>query len=441
MLKRIQGLQSAIDAFADRQTAMDGDLPMTDGGGIYDTQLTPEAFADRVLADVAEHGDDFLRRITKHLDGIEIDSFEVPTETIKASRGQLQPNEVSALELAAERVAAFQQRTLPKSWHNADAGYGEVVHAVNSVGCCVPGGTAPLASTVIMTAVPARIAGVPYVCVVTPPGKDGLPHPAVLAACDIASVDRVFTVSGAQGVAALTVGTQSIPKVDVICGPGSIWVTAAKRRVYGIVGIDGIYGPTETMVIIDDTSDPAIAAADLLAQAEHDVLAAPILVATSETAINAVEQELATQVEMLPRAQIAKSALMGRGAAVIVNSIAEALQVAELYAPEHLCLDFDDAEQYLDQARNAGGIFVGDLSGEVMADYVAGPSHVMPTGGSARFSSALSARDFVRVTPYLNMDDETFASISRAASDLARLESLEGHAMASDIRRRGKTSL
>ncbi len=436
MLRRIHGLESAISEFSNRSTADGGNEPKTDGGGIYAELLSPEAFADRVIADVRRCGDEFVRRISKALDGVDTKDFEVPTEVIRSAKDQLQSNEVSALELAAERVGAFQKRTLPKSWRDPAAGYGEVVHPVGSVGCCIPGGTAPLASTVVMTAVPAKVAGVPYVCVVTPAGANGSPHPAVLAACDISGVDAVFAVGGAQAVAALAVGTESIPKVDFICGPGSIWVTAAKRRVYGMVGIDGIYGPTETMVIIDDNSDAAVTAADMLAQAEHDVLAAPVLVALSDGAVDAVEAELSTQLEMLPRAKIAGSALNGRGAAVVVNSIDEALKVAEEFAPEHLCLGFPGAEELLDKTRNAGGIFIGERSGEVMADYVAGPSHVMPTGGSARFSSALSARDFVRVTPFLDMDEETFASISHAASDLARLEMLEAHARASDIRRR-----
>ena len=435
MLRRINGLDAAIEAFNNRTPASDEEVLATDGGGVYGEVLGIEAFADRVIADVREQGDKFLKRITKALEGVEIEDFKVPADVTKASKDELRSNEVDALELAAERVAGFQRRTLPHSWRDVDAGYGEVVHPVQRVGCCIPGGTAPLASTVIMTAVPARVAGVPYVCVVTPAGKGGLPHPAVLAACDIAGVDDVFTVGGAQAVAALAVGTESIPKVDVVCGPGSAWVTAAKRRVYGIVGVDGIYGPTETMVIVSEDSDPEVAAADMLAQAEHDVIAAPVLVALSDAIVDAVESELAMQLEMLPRAQIAREALMGRGAAVVVDTLEDALKVAEVYAPEHLCLGFDDAHELLENARHAGGIFIGERSGEVMADYVAGPSHVMPTGGSARFSSALSARDFVRVTPFLDMDAETFESIAVAASDLARLEMLEGHAHAADIRR------
>ncbi len=436
MLKRIYGLDAATVAFTDRSSGGDGEVPQTDGGGIYDTQLSLDEFADRVISDVRTHGDEFVKRITRALDGVDVEDFKVPHEVVKSAYQELNAEEIEALRLASERVKAFQKRTMPNSWRDEQAGYGEVVHAVERVGCCIPGGTAPLASTVIMTVVPAKVAGVPYVCVVTPAGNNGLPHPAVLAACDVAGVDDVFMVGGAQAVAALAVGTETIPKVDVICGPGSVWVTAAKRRVFGMVGIDGVYGPTETMVIVAEGSDPAIAAADMLAQAEHDVLAAPILVALSDESIDAVERELATQLEMLPRANIAREALVGRGAAVVVETVEDALKVAEVYAPEHLCLGFEGAHEMLSDARHAGGIFVGERSGEVMADYVAGPSHVMPTGGSARFSSALSARDFVRVTPFLDLDAETFENIVGAASSLARLEMLEGHAMAADIRRR-----
>ena len=436
MLRRIHGLDAAIVAFKDRSSKSDGNEPLTDGGGIYDAATTPDAFADRVVADVRSYGDQFVRRISKKLDGVEVDEFKVPTDVVAEAKHRLRPSEVEGLQLAARRVAAFQARTLPEPWRDDVAGYGEVVHPVQSAGCCIPGGTAPLASTVIMTAVPARVAGVPYVCVVTPPSKDGVPHPAILAACHIAGVDDVFAVGGAQAVAALAIGTDSIPKVDVICGPGSLWVTAAKRRVYGMVGVDGIYGPTETMVVVDDDSDAAVAAADLLAQAEHDVVAAPILVALSDRSVEAVESELATQLERLPRAEIAREALMGRGAAVVVDSIAEALKVAEVFAPEHLCLGFAGADEMLEDVRHAGGIFLGERSSEVMADYVAGPSHVMPTGGSARFSSALSARDFIRVTPFLDMDQSTYDSISGAASDLARMEMLEAHALAAEIRRK-----
>ena len=436
MLRRVYGVDEALAAFESRDTGFGDEAPLTDGGGIYSELMTAERFADKVIADVESGGDGFVRRLTEALDGVAIDDLEVSVDVVKAAKRQIDPSSVTALEKAAERVWEFQKRGLPMSWRDDGKGYGEVVHPVNSVGCCVPGGTAPLASTVVMTAVPAKVAGVPKVYVATPPESNGLPHPAVLAACDISGVDRVFRVGGAQAVAAMAVGTETIPKVDMICGPGSIWVTRAKQRVYGKVGIDGIYGPTETMVIVDDTSAPEFAAADLLAQAEHDPLAAPVLVSMSTHAANAVEVALEDQLRGLPRATVAGAALRGRGMAIIVSSVKEALKVAEAFAPEHLCLAFEGAEDVIGEVRNAGGIFVGERSGEVMADYVAGPSHVMPTGGSARWASALSVRDFVRVTPFLDMDEETFLELSGHAANLATLEELDGHANAASIRRR-----
>lgn len=436
MLNQTHGAQNAISIFQARDTSLVDETISTDGGGIYNEKLNPWQFAERVIADTLRDGDRFLLKITKALEGITLDSLEVPRSEIVAAKDRIDSVSVDALERAADRVSTFQARTLPKSWRDEEAGYGEIVQPLQSAGCCIPAGTAPLASTVIMTAIPAKVAGVPYVSVVTPAMPNGLPHPAVLASCYIAGVDRVFRIGGAQAVAALAVGTQTIPKVDIVCGPGSIWVTAAKQAIYGKTGIDGVYGPTETMVIADDNADAEIVASDLIAQAEHDPLAAPVLVALSQQFVDSVEEVISKQLESLPRSGIAKAAITNRGSAVIVDDVDEALKVAEAFAPEHLCLAFDNAEQRMSDVRNAGGIFVGERSGEVMADYVAGPSHVMPTAGSARWASALSARNFVRVTPFLDMDEDTFLELSKDASNLARLEELEGHARAADIRRK-----
>lgn len=435
ILRRINGIEDALRAFASRNLESHADTIRTDGGGIYDTPLAPEEFAQRVIDDVRSGGDAFLKRISKAIDRAEVEQFEVPASLIDDAKHSISSDIWNAMQTAAERIRSFQSRTLPTSWRDESAGYGEIVQPIEKVGCCVPGGSAPLASTVLMTALIAKVAGVPYVSVVSPPFTDGAPDPVVLAACSIAQVDQVFTVGGAQAVAALAVGTETIPKVDMICGPGNIWVTAAKQRAIAMTGIDGIYGPTETMVIIDDASDPDLAAADLIAQAEHDPLAAPILVALSEDAVSKVEDCLELQLENLPRESIARAALTQRGAAVVVDTVDEALRVAAAFAPEHLCLAFRDARERIQDVRNAGGIFIGELSGEVMADYIAGPSHVMPTGGSARWASALSARDFIRVTPFLDMDEPTFLKLSNDASLLARAELLEGHARASEARK------
>ena len=340
------------------------------------------------------------------------------------------------MELAAERVEKFQRRGLPKSWSDGTGKFGERVTPLQSVAAYVPGGTAPLASTVIMTVVPAKVAGVDEIIVATPSLGDSLPHPAILAATRIAGADRVFRLGGAQAIAALAYGTETVPAVDLICGPGSVWVTAAKKLVYGDVGIDGLYGPTETLLIADESADPRFTASDLIAQAEHDTLAMPVLVAVSEAVVERTEAEIKRQLDDLPGSATARAAFTNRGVAVVVSNTDEAIQVANAAAPEHLCILTDDAEKLAKNVRNAGGLFVGEWSAEVMADYVAGPSHVMPTAGTARFSSALSVRNFVRVTPVLTFDDNTFLELSKDAEILAKLEGLHGHAAASEYRRR-----
>ena len=330
----------------------------------------------------------------------------------------------------------FQERGLPKSWNDGTGNIGERVTPLKSVAAYVPGGTAPLASTVIMTVVPAKVAGVDEIIVATPTPGDLMPHPAILAAANIAGADRIFRLGGAQAIAALAYGTQSVPAVDLICGPGNVWVTAAKKLVYGDVGIDGLYGPTETLVIADESADPHFAAADLIAQAEHDTLAMPVLVALSESIIERTEAEIERQLEKLPRSDTARSAFSNRGVAVVVSNTDEAIEVANAAASEHVCILTENAGDLAKKIRNAGGLFVGEWSAEVMADYVAGPSHVMPTAGTARFSSALSARNFVRITPVLTFDDNTFLELARDAEILAELEGLHGHVAASERRRR-----
>jgi histidinol dehydrogenase len=287
-----------------------------------------------------------------------------------------------------------------------------------------------------MTVVPAKVAGVEEIIVVTPAPGDSMPHPAVLAAAKIAGASRVFKLGGAQAIAAMAYGTETVPSVDLICGPGSAWVTAAKKLVYGDVGIDGLYGPTETLVIADDSADPRFTASDLIAQAEHDTVAMPILVGLSDEIIDKTEAEIERQLEDLPRENIARAAFTNRGVAVVVETTLEAIAVANAAAPEHLCILTADADDLVDKVTSAGGLFVGEWSAEVMADYVAGPSHVMPTAGTARFSSALSVRNFVRVTPVLTFDDDTFLKLSKDAELLAKLEGLHGHAAASEYRRR-----
>jgi histidinol dehydrogenase len=415
---------------------MPAEAVLSDGNGLFSDRVSPNEFAARVIEIVRNEGDAGLARINTALDGSSPDSFEVPQSEIDSALANMDPASIHALELAAERVRKFQDRGLPRSWSDGTGKFGERVTPLGSIAAYVPGGTAPLASTVIMTVVPAKVAGVEEIIVVTPAPGDSMPHPAVLAAAKIAGASRIFKLGGAQAIAALAYGTETIPAVDLICGPGSAWVTAAKKLVYGDVGIDGLYGPTETLVIADDSADPRFTAADLIAQAEHDTVAMPILVALSEDIVEQTEAEIERQLEDLPRGNIARAAFSNRGVAVVVESTSEAIDVANAAAPEHLCILTRDADDLVDKVTSAGGLFVGEWSAEVMADYIAGPSHVMPTAGTARFSSALSVRNFVRVTPVLTFDDATFLELSHDAELLAKLEGLYGHVAASEYRRR-----
>jgi histidinol dehydrogenase len=434
-VKRVIGASAGIEHFK-RDRNMPAAAVLSDGNGLFTDKVSPNEFAARVIEIVRNEGDQGLKRINTALDGTSPETFEVPQSEIDSALANLDPASVAAFELAAERVRKFQSRGLPKSWSDGTGKFGERVTPLSSIAAYVPAGTAPLASTVIMTVVPAKVAGVEEIIVATPAPGDSMPHPAVLAAAKIAGASRVFKLGGAQAIAALAYGTESVPSVDLICGPGSAWVTAAKKLVYGDVGIDGLYGPTETLVIADESADPRFTASDLIAQAEHDTVAMPILVALSEDIVDKTVTEIERQLEELPRGSTARAAFSNRGVAVVVNDTTEAVAVANAAAPEHLCILTADADDLVDKVTSAGGLFVGEWSAEVMADYVAGPSHVMPTAGTARFSSALSVRDFVRVTPVLTFDDETFLELSKDAELLAKLEGLHGHAAASEYRRR-----
>tara|TARA_B110000116_G_scaffold268400_1_gene282382 strand:+ start:616 stop:1935 length:1320 start_codon:yes stop_codon:yes gene_type:complete len=434
-VKRVIGAEAGIDYFK-RERNMPAQAVLSDGRGLFPDKVSPIEFASRIIDIVRNEGDAGLIRINTALDGSSPVTFEVPQSEINAAFNNLDPASINALELAAERVRKFQSKGLPKSWSDGAGKFGERVTPLGSVAAYVPAGTAPLASTVIMTVVPAKVAGVEEIIVVTPAPADSMPHPAVLAAAKIAGASRIFKLGGAQAIAAMAYGTETIPSVDLICGPGSAWVTAAKKLVFGDVGIDGLYGPTETLVIADDSADPRFTASDLIAQAEHDTIAMPILVGMSDEIIDKTEAEIERQLEDLPRESIARAAFMNRGVAVVVDNTIEAIAVANAAAPEHLCILTRDANDLVDKVTSAGGLFIGEWSAEVMADYVAGPSHVMPTAGTARFSSALSVRNFVRVTPVLTFDDDTFLKLSKDAELLAKLEGLHGHAAASEYRRR-----
>jgi len=397
-------------------------------------ELTPQQVVERIMADVRSKGDAALFDYTKRLDGVELTNLEVKREEIAQSYAKVSQELVSALNLAAQRIQAFHLNYKRQSWVDfVEGGLGQWFRPLERVGIYIPGGTAYYPSTLLMTAIPARVAGVKEIILTIPPREGAIP-PAILVAADIAQVDRVFNVGGAQAIAALAFGTPSIPKVDKICGPGNIFVQLAKKMVYGMVGIDGLYGPTETIIFADETANPVICAADLLAQAEHDPLASAILITTSSELAARVNQEIENQLIRLERREIAATSLENKGGIIIVTDVDQAVELINDYAPEHLSLMMRDAWSYSEKIKNAGGVFIGEDSPEAMGDYTAGPSHVMPTGGTARFNSPLTTDDFLKVTSVIAIDSQTLRAIGPAAAIIAQAEGFSGHARAVEIR-------
>jgi histidinol dehydrogenase len=410
---------------------------------IFGERLSPADAVARILADIRARGDIAVVEWSARVDGRRASAGtgrvpEVPAADWQAAYERLGDAERTALDLAAERVTAFHRKQPMDSWVDAgpDGTLGQLIRPIERAGVYVPGGTAPLPSSLLMSAIPARVAGVREVIVCTPPGKDGSVPDLILAAAYRAGVDRLFALGGAQAVGAMAYGTETIPAVDKIVGAGGLFVTLAKRQVIGSVGIDGFYGPTETLLIADESANPAWAASDLLAQAEHDVLASPLLLTPSRAVAEAIAAQVAAQLEGLSRAEIAAAALAGRGGIVLTRDLNEAVVLANAYAPEHLCLLVADPWSLVGSIQHAGGIFVGEYSFEVLGDYVAGPSHVMPTEGSARYASPLSVADFVKRISLVALNAEAGARLAAQAAVLARGESLTAHAAAADMRAR-----
>ncbi len=381
----------------------------------------------QILEQVRSRGDSALLDYSRTIDGVELAQLEVTQEEIAGSRKMVSEELVSALELASERIRTFhviQKRNLGLEF--VEGGLGFLVRPLERVGIYVPGGKASYPSTVLMAAIPASVAGVDEMVMTTPPTPDGTVPAIVLAAAGIAGVARIFKVGGAQAVAAMAYGTESVPRVDKICGPGNIFVTLAKKQVYGTVAIDGLHGPTETVILADDSANPVFCAADLLAQAEHDEMASAILITTSPRLADQVREEIERQLVEIERQAIARQSLERNGAIIVVPDIDEAIDLVNLCAPEHLCLTMKDARSYLGRIRHAGGIFVE--SPEALGDYSAGPSHVMPTGRTARFSSPLSVLDFLKVSTLVDLDEEALKALGPAAASIARAEGLTAHA-------------
>jgi len=440
MIRIYENLEEASVILNRRQMTTVEDVPdvVLDGiKRVFGEALTPEAAVARLLADVRAHGDAALREWTMHIDGVTLDAPEVSPSAWETAYQALDPDLRTALEISAERIRDFHNRQPIPNWTTDAMGgvLGQRLVPLERVGIYVPGGTAPLPSSLLMAAIPARVAGVDEVIICTPANKQtGRISPLTLAAAHIAGVDRVFALGGALAVAALAFGTESVPRVDKVVGAGGIFTTIAKRQVYGIVGLDGLYGPTETIVVADDTANPAWVAADLLAQAEHDELATAILLTPSRALAEAVQAEVERQTALLSRAEVIRTSLAGQGGIVLTPDLATAVRLADRFAPEHLCLSVAAPEAWVDKIRNAGGIFVGEHSFEVLGDYVAGPSHIMPTGGTARFKGPVNVLDFVKVINIIGLDADTARRLAPAAALIADAESLTAHGMAAKVR-------
>ena len=396
-----------------------------------------EAPVREIIENVRQQGDAALKHYTKEFDGADIPTVEVGAGAIDEGFRRADPLLVDILYRAAERVVAFHQHQVRNSFLvNEEDGIvmGQKIIPLERVGLYVPGGTAAYPSSVVMNCIPAKLAGVKEIFMVTPPGKDGKIPPNILAAARICGVNRVFRVGGAQAIAALAYGTESIPRVDKIVGPGNQYVAEAKKQVFGKVGIDMVAGPSEILVVADGKCNPQIVAADLLSQAEHDKNASAVLVTDSQELAEGVQAAIEEQLEKLKRQEIARASIENNGKIIVAQSLDTAIDIANEIAPEHLELCVDDPFDYLDKIKNAGSVFLGRNCPEALGDYFAGPNHTLPTSGTARFSSPLSVDDFVKKTQYTYYTHAALEKAQQSVSNFAKKEGLTGHARSVDIR-------
>lgn len=411
---------------------------------MFGVPTTPLACVQAILSSVRSSGDSAVADWTERIDGADISAGpELHSDKLAAAKDATPKDVLHALRVARDRILTYHRAQPISSWFTNDLGgiVGQAVRPIQRVGFYVPGGTAPLPSTVLMSVLPAVVAGCSQLVVTSPPLRGGGPDiaPVTLAACaiinELSGVNvRVFAIGGAQAVGAMAYGTETIPRVDKIVGPGNIFVAMAKREVFGVVGIDGVYGPTEAVVIADEAADPRLVAADLLAQAEHDYLAVPILLTTCAKLAEAVQKEVEAQVERLPRKEVARHAMAKQGGIVVGKDLDDCIEMANEFATEHVSLCVKGPWDAVQKMTNAGGLFLGEGSCEVLGDYVAGPSHVMPTGGSARYSSPLSVLDFIKVMSIVGLDTKAVKEVAGHAEKIARAEGLDGHAEAARMR-------
>lgn len=390
-----------------------------------------------IIADVAENGDSALFAYAKKFDRAELDALEVTKAELDDALLSIPAELIAAMQTAAENIRAFHSMQMREGFRleRPNGVYmGQKITPIEKVGLYIPGGTASYPSTVFMNAIPAKLAGCPLVVMVSPPNANGQIAAPILAAAKLAGVDRVFKMGGAQAVAALAYGTETVPKVDKIAGPGNAYVAEAKRQVFGRVAIDMIAGPSEILVVADETATPAFVAADLLSQAEHDALASAVLITNSRQIADAVSVEVERQLSTLPRETIARVSIENHGKIIVIDDLLCAIDLANDLAPEHLELCVKEPERYLAYVKNAGSVFLGNDCPESLGDYLAGPNHTLPTSGTARFSSPLSVDDFVKKTQYTYFSREALAELSDKIAVFARAEGLEAHARAALIR-------
>lgn len=397
--------------------------------------VSVEEVVKDIVADVAQNGDEALIRYNQQFDGIYVEQLAVSDEMIDEAFAAIDSQILSALQKAKANIESYHLQQVEKGFEDQPSPgviRGQLIRPLERVGVYVPGGTAAYPSSVLMNVVPAKIAGVSEIVMITPPQETY--HPAILVAAKLAGVDKIYQVGGAHGIAALAYGTESIPKVDKITGPGNIYVATAKKLVYGLVGIDMIAGPSEIGVIADETANPVYVAADLLSQAEHDKLARAILVTNSAKLAQQVEQEIERQLESLPRKEIAAASIADNGRIILTETVDEMFELMNLVAPEHLEIAMENAYEYLPFVKHAGSIFLGHFTSEPIGDYFAGTNHVLPTSGTSRFYSALGVHDFIKRIQYTQYSKEAVQAASQAITTLAYSEGLAAHARAIEVR-------
>lgn len=399
---------------------------------LFGRGVSPAQAVDQIMKSVELEGDRGVRKWSKKLDDFDSDDFTIPALQFEQAWSDLPKKTQQAMQAAAGRIRKFHEKQPVQSWIDEQMGgkLGQRITAIDKVGVYVPGGTAPLPSSLLMSVIPAQVAGVNEIFIATPPKPDR----SILAAAYLCGVDVIYQIGGAQAIAALAYGTETVQRVDKIVGAGNLFVTLAKQQLFGVVGLDGLAGPTETMIIADQHADAVWVAADMLAQAEHDFQASAILLTPDPEFASAVLAQLTRQIEALSRREIIRTSFENNGGIVVTESIDQAAELANAYAAEHLCLAVDDPRGLMMKIQNAGGFFLGDHSFEVLGDYVAGPSHVMPTGGTARFASPLNVLDFVKISSVIGLENEAAGELSAIAAELANLESLTAHASAARAR-------